>query len=79
MSQGVNYRELKEKWKAEGEIPEWYSTNALQFFMDSYSYKGESVRSRDKTTCKYWPIEATDLLPAELAGGQPVPSCSSYE
>lgn len=22
-----------------GEIPDWYSTNALQFFMDKYSYQ----------------------------------------
>lgn len=63
MSQGVNYRELKEKWKAEGEIPEWYSTNALQFFMDSYSYKGESVRSRDKTTCKYLAENSPSVYP----------------
>lgn len=63
MSQGVNYRELKEKWKAEEEIPEWYSTNALQFFMDSYSYKGESVRSRDKTTCKYLAENSPSVYP----------------
>lgn len=63
MSQGINYRELKEKWKAEGEIPEWYSTNALQFFMDSYSYKGESVRSRDKTTCKYLAENSPSVYP----------------
>lgn len=63
MSQGVNYRELKEKWKADGEIPEWYSTNALQFFMDSYSYKGESVRSRDKTTCKYLAENSPSVYP----------------
>lgn len=51
--QAIDYRELKNKWKAEGEIPSWYSTNALQFFMDKYSYKGESVRSRDMTIAKY--------------------------
>ena len=53
MSQAVDYKKLKKKWKKEGEIPEWYSTNALQFFMDSYSYKGESVKSRDSTIAKY--------------------------
>ena len=53
MSQAVDYKKLKKKWKKEGEIPEWYSTNALQFFMDSYSYKGESVKSRDATIAKY--------------------------
>ena len=48
----MNFRELKDKLKAKGEIPNWYSTNALQFFMESYSYKGESVKSRDETTNK---------------------------
>lgn len=43
-----NYREMKDEMKTKGEIPDWYSTNALQFFMDKYSYEGESVRSRDK-------------------------------
>lgn len=38
--------------KSKGEIPEWYSSNALQFFMDKYSYEGESVKSRDKTVAK---------------------------
>lgn len=53
MSQAIDYKKLKKKWKKEGEIPEWYSTNALQFFMDSYSYQGESVKSRDTTIAKY--------------------------
>lgn len=48
----INYRELKDKWKKTGEIPNWYSTNALQFFMESYSYNGESVKSRDEATNK---------------------------
>ena len=50
--------------KSKGEIPEWYSTNALQFFMDKYSYEGESVRSRDKkvaeTLAKFSPTEKPD-------------------
>lgn len=53
MSQAIDFRKLKEEWKAAGEIPEWYSTNALQFFMDSYSFQGESVRSRDTAIAKY--------------------------
>ena len=64
MSQAINYRELKEQWKKDGEIPDWYSTNALQFFMDSYSYKGESVRSRDKTTCKYLADNSPHVYPS---------------
>ena len=63
MSQVIDYRSLKEKWKKEGEIPEWYSTNALQFFMDSYSYKGESVKSRDSTTCKYLAENSPSVYP----------------
>lgn len=38
--------------KNKGEIPSWYSTNALQFFMDKYSYEGESVLSRDRQIAK---------------------------
>jgi hypothetical protein len=64
MSQAINYREIKEQWKKDGEIPDWYSTNALQFFMDSYSYKSESVRSRDKTTCKYLADNSPPVYPS---------------
>lgn len=49
----VNYRDMKESLKNRGEIPEWYSTNSLQFFMDKYSFNGESVRSRDSAVAKY--------------------------
>lgn len=49
----LDYRKLKDEWKQKGEIPEWYSTNALQFFMDKYSYQGETVRSRDMSVAKY--------------------------
>ena len=48
----VDYKKLKNKWKEQGEIPSWYSTNALQFFMDKYSYQGESVKSRYETVNK---------------------------
>lgn len=47
-----DYRKMKDDMKSKGEIPEWYSSNALQFFMDKYSYEGESVKSRDKTVAK---------------------------
>ena len=40
-----NYKGLKEELLSKGEIPEWYSTNALQFFMDKYSYNGENIRA----------------------------------
>jgi len=63
VNQAVDYRKLKEDWKAAGEIPEWYSTNALQFFMDSYSYKGESVRSRDMTIAQYLAKHAPYVMP----------------
>ena len=49
----LDYRKLKDEWKQKGEIPDWYSTNALQFFMDKYSYQGETVRSRDTAVAKY--------------------------
>lgn len=63
MSQAIDYRKLKDEWKAAGEIPAWYSTNALQFFMESYSYQGESVRSRDATIAKYLAEHAPENLP----------------
>lgn len=62
-TQAVDYRKLKDEWKAAGEIPAWYSTNALQFFMESYSYQGESVRSRDATIAKYLTEHAPENLP----------------
>lgn len=52
MSDIIDFRSLKNEWKQAGEIPEWYSTNSLQFFMESYSYKGETVKSRDTTIAK---------------------------
>lgn len=64
MSQAIDYRKLKDEWKAKGEIPKWYSTNALQFFMESYSYKGESVRSRDATIAKYLAKHAPKNYPS---------------
>lgn len=64
MSQAIDYRKLKDEWKAKGEIPQWYSTNALQFFMESYSYKGESVRSRDATIAKYLAQHAPKNYPS---------------
>lgn len=62
-TQAIDYRKLKDEWKASGEIPAWYSTNALQFFMDSYSFQGESVRSRDMTIAKYLASHAPKNLP----------------
>ena len=44
----VNYRKMKDEWKQQGRIPEWYSSNALQFFMETYSYEGEGVEAAAK-------------------------------
>lgn len=63
MSEFINYKQLKEDWKVSGEIPDWYSTNSLQFFMESYSYKNESVLSRDKTTCDWLAKYAPSVKP----------------
>lgn len=59
----VDFRALKNKWKKEGRIPDWYSTNALQFFMDKYSYKGESVNDRDQTGNKWLASYAPSVKP----------------
>lgn len=59
----MDFRKLKDELKAQGEIPNWYSTNALQFFMDRYSYKGESVKSRDETTNKMLAKYAPTVYP----------------
>lgn len=59
----VNFRELKNKWKKEGRIPDWYSTNALQFFMDKYSYNGESVNDRDRTGNAWLAKYAPEVYP----------------
>lgn len=59
----LDYRKLKDEWKQKGEIPDWYSTNALQFFMDKYSYQGETVRSRDTAVAKYLAKHAPSVYP----------------
>lgn len=59
----LDYRKLKDEWKQKGEIPSWYSTNALQFFMDKYSYQGETVRSRDTAVAKYLAKYAPSVYP----------------
>ena len=59
----LDYRKLKDEWKQKGEIPDWYSTNALQFFMDKYSYRGETVRSRDTAVAKYLAKHAPSVYP----------------
>ena len=59
----VDYKKLKNKWKGQGEIPSWYSTNALQFFMDKYSYQGESVKSRYETVNKMLATFAPKVYP----------------
>lgn len=59
----IDFRKLKDEWKAKGEIPDWYSTNALQFFMDKYSFEGESVKSRD-TKANEWVMQyAPEVYP----------------
>lgn len=59
----LDYHKLKDEWKQKGEIPDWYSTNALQFFMDKYSYQGETVRSRDTAVAKYLAKHAPSVYP----------------
>ena len=59
----VDYKKLKNKWEEQGEIPSWYSTNALQFFMDKYSYQGESVKSRYETVNKMLATFAPKVYP----------------
>ena len=63
MSNIIDYKKLKEDWKSSGEIPDWYSTNSLQFFMESYSFNNESVLSRDKTTCDWLAKYAPKVKP----------------
>lgn len=62
-SNQVSFKDLKKKWKLEQQIPDWYSTNSLQFFMNKYSYKGESVRSRDTAIAKYLADNCPDVYP----------------
>ena len=59
----MNYRELKQQYLQSGEIPSWYSTNALQFFMEKYSYKAESPLSREKSIAKALAENAGDAYP----------------
>lgn len=58
-----DYRKMKNELKGKGEIPHWYSTNSLQFFMDKYSYNKESVKSRDKAVAKNLAIHAPESYP----------------
>ncbi len=58
-----DFKSLKRKWKAEGEIPVWYTSNSLQFFMNKYSFEGESVRSRDEAIAKYLAENSPNVKP----------------
>ena len=58
-----DFKKLKREWKRNGEVPTWYTTNSLQFFMNKYSYGGESVRSRDQAIADYLAAEAPSVKP----------------
>ena len=58
-----DFKKLKREWKRNGEVPTWYTTNSLQFFMNKYSYEGESVRSRDQAIADYLASEAPSVKP----------------
>ena len=58
-----DFKSLKDQWKKEEKIPEWYSTNSLQFFMNKYSFEGESVLSRDKAIAEYLDSNAPEVYP----------------
>lgn len=58
-----SFKELKEKWKQSGEIPDWYTTNSLQFFMNKYSFNNESVKSRDTAIANYLAEQAPEVYP----------------
>lgn len=58
-----DFKSLKRKWKAEEQIPVWYTSNSLQFFMNKYSFEGESVRSRDEAIAKYLAENSPDVKP----------------
>lgn len=45
----IDFRSIRNKWREEGEVPEWYTTNSLQFFLNKYSFENETVRERDMT------------------------------
>lgn len=66
----VNYREMKDTLKLTGDIPEWYSTNALQFFMDSYSYNKEGVKQRYQMIAKTLAKFAPDVFPTWWVGNE---------
>lgn len=59
----MNYKQLKKDWIEKGEIPEWYSTNSLKFFLNKYSFGGESVKSRDLAIAKYLAEHAPEVKP----------------
>lgn len=58
-----NFKNLKREWKRSGEIPTWYTTNSLQFFMNKYSYQDESVKSRDTAISKYLASNSPKVYP----------------
>ena len=74
----MSFKDLKKKWMSEGEIPNWYSTNSLQFFMNKYSYKGESVKSRDKAIAKYLAENSAEAYP-EWWESDPYTAGKTYE
>lgn len=59
----MNYQDLKKKWIETGEAPEWVSTNAVQFFSQEYSYKGETWKEAIQRVSKYLASYAPKVKP----------------
>lgn len=49
MSGIIDYSGQRKAAQAIGSCPEWYTTGGYQMFMEKYSWKGETVRSRFRT------------------------------
>lgn len=60
----LDYSAMRKSEQEKGECPTWYTTGGMQLFYEKYSCKGESVKSRFKTTAKAMAQHAPKVYPA---------------
>jgi ribonucleoside-diphosphate reductase alpha chain len=74
----IDYSKLRKQWQKEGEVPHWYTTAGMQLFMQKYSWKGESVKSRMESIAKAMAQHAPKVYP-EWWGTNPYTSGKNWE
>ena len=59
----MDYKALKKKWLAAGEIPDWMSSNGVQLFCEKYSYNNDTYRQRIQAGADYLAANSPSVYP----------------